>query len=246
MAGIKSLAAAFFTAVVALIVTTAVASCASDRTVDGESDVLAPITAPMTADRTVGGESYVPAPILADQAETGSPTTTASAVETPLPRRNMAARVLRNVNIQAADPISIRIPLIKVEAPIVGLGLRDNGTIEIPTDTDETGWWRGGPEPGEPGPAVILGHIDSYVGPAVFYRLQELKAGDEVHIDRQDGTTVTYIVESSQLYAKDVFPTEAVYGTTEQSTLRLITCGGDFDDSSRSYEGNFVVFASIA
>ena len=153
MAGIKSLAAAFFTAVVALIVTTAVASCASDRTVDGESDVLAPITAPMTADRTVGGESYVPAPILADQAETGSPTTTASAVETPLPRRNMAARVLRNVNIQAADPISIRIPLIKVEAPIVGLGLRDNGTIEIPTDTDETGWWRGGPEPGEPGPS---------------------------------------------------------------------------------------------
>ena len=80
----------------------------------------------------------------------------------------------------------------------------------------------------------------------MFYRLQELKAGDEVHIDRQDGTTVTYIVESSQLYAKDVFPTEAVYGTTEQSTLRLITCGGDFDDSSRSYEGNFVVFASIA
>ena len=115
----------------------------------------------------------------------------------------------------------------------------------MPERTEETGWWRGGPEPGEPGPAVILGHVDSRVGPAVFYRLRELAPGDEIHIDREDGTTVTYVVEASQRHGKDVFPTDAVYGATEKPTLRLVTCGGEFDYDVRSYEDNFIVFATI-
>ena len=88
--------------------------------------------------------------------------------------------------------------------------------------------------PLEPGPSVILGHVDSYIGPAVFFRLPELKAGDQIHIDREDGTTVTYVVQLSERHHKDAFPTEAVYGVTARPTLRLITCGGVFDSNERS------------
>ena len=141
--------------------------------------------------------------------------------------------------------MTIRIPSIQVEAPIIGLGLRDDGSIEVPENTDETGWWSDGPEPGEIGPAVILGHVDSYIGPAVFFRLPELNAGDQIHIDREDGTTVTYVVQLSERHHKDAFPTEAVYGATADPELRLITCGGAFDSNARSYIDNFIVFAAL-
>ena len=176
----------------------------------------------------------------------GDATAATADLETAPTRDLVNDGIVDSVEIEAANPVSIRIPSIEVEAPIIGLGLRDDGAIEIPAKTDETGWWRGGPEPGEPGPSVILGHVDSRVGPAVFYRLRELKAGDEVYIDREDGTTVTYIVESSESHGKDTFPTDAVYGATEQPTLRLVTCGGDFDFNERSYLDNLIVFASIA
>ncbi len=153
---------------------------------------------------------------------------------------------VKEVRVQAADPVAIRIPAIKVNADIIGLGLNDDGTIEVPAEADLTGWWRGGPEPGETGPAVILGHIDSRVGPAVFYRLRDLQPGDLIHVDRKDGTSVSYVVETSEQHAKDDFPTQAVYGPTDDPTLRLITCGGHFDRDVRSYEDNFIVFASIA
>ncbi len=151
-----------------------------------------------------------------------------------------------SVRVQAADPVTIRIPTIEVEAPVIALGLNDDGTIEVPSRTHETGWWRDGPEPGEAGASVILGHVDSRTGPAVFHGLRRLLAGDEIHVDRADGTTVTYVVESSGQHSKDDFPTEAVYGATDQPTLRLVTCGGDFDQGERSYLDNYIVFASLA
>ena len=151
------------------------------------------------------------------------------------------------VRIQAPNPAVIRIPRIKVDAPIIPLGLNDDGTIEVPKDPEETGWWLGGPEPGETGPAVIIGHVDSYrEGPAVFFYLKYLEAGDEIHIDRVDGSTVSYVVDFSESHDKDAFPTDAVYGPTEQPTLRLVTCGGPFDRDVRSYEENVIVFASLA
>ena len=152
-----------------------------------------------------------------------------------------------DTRIQAPNPAVIRIPRIDVEAPIIPLGLRDDGSIEVPEGTEETGWWLGGPEPGETGPAVILGHVDSEEeGPAVFFYLRYLEAGDEIHIDRVDGSTVTYVVDSIESHDKDEFPTDAVYGPTEDPTLRLVTCGGDFDFDVRTYKENLVVFASLA
>ncbi len=143
----------------------------------------------------------------------------------------------------APPPRRVRIPSIGVDADIGPLGLRDDGSIEVPSDWDETGWWADGPEPGESGPAVVLGHVDSTSGPAVFHRLSELAPGDLVHIDREDGSTVTYRVSRLEQHGKDVFPSDSVYGRTDEPVLRLITCGGDFDRSERSYFDNVIVFA---
>ena len=154
---------------------------------------------------------------------------------------------VNGARMQAPNPAVIRIPRLDVEASIIPLGLQDDGTIEVPEDPDLAGWWLGGPEPGEQGPAVILGHVDSQEeGPAVFFYLRYLEAGDEIHIDRVDGSTISYVVESTQRHDKDEFPTDAVYGPTEQPTLRLVTCGGDFDFDVRTYEENVIVFASLA
>lgn len=146
---------------------------------------------------------------------------------------------------QAAEPERIRIPAIGVDASMTPLGLRDDGSIEVPTDFAETGWWVDGPEPGETGPAVVLGHVDSTAGPAVFFDLDELAPGDAIHVDRMDGTTVTYVVDRTEQHAKGAFPTEQVYGSTAEPVLRLVTCGGRFDRDRRSYDDNVIVFARL-
>jgi sortase (surface protein transpeptidase) len=146
----------------------------------------------------------------------------------------------------AAPPVRIRIPAIGVSAAVVRLGLNRDGTLQVPTDFGVTGWFTGGPAPGETGPAVITGHIDSRRGPAVFYRLNELRRGDRVAVERADGTTVQFAVEGSAQYPKQAFPTEAVFGPSPDPLLRLITCGGSFDRSRRSYRDNVVVTARLA
>jgi len=148
--------------------------------------------------------------------------------------------------LSAPNPIGVRIPTIAVAAETIPLGLRVDGSIEVPEDFDQTGWWADGPEPGEPGPAVILGHVDSVRGPAVFSRLGDLSIGDVVHVDRDDGTTISYVVDRIEQHPKDDFPTDAVYGRDgEDSVLRLVTCGGQFDRDARSYVDNIIVFASM-
>lgn len=148
------------------------------------------------------------------------------------------------LSAQAADPIGVRIPRIGVEASTTPLGLRPDGSIEVPQDFQQTGWWRDGPEPGEIGPAVILGHVDSFEGPAVFFELRSLSVGDEIHVDRVDGSTVTFVVDRIEQHPKALFPTDDVYGRTDNAQLRLVTCGGAFDRDERSYEDNIIVFAS--
>lgn len=147
--------------------------------------------------------------------------------------------------VSAPEPVAIRIPSIDVAASMIPLGLRADRSIEVPEDFAQTGWWEDGPEPGEPGPAVVLGHVDSRSGPAVFFDLRNLQVGDEVVIDRVDGSSVTYRVDRLEQHPKDQFPTEAVYGSTPDPQLRLVTCGGEFDRSVRSYIDNVVVFASL-
>ncbi|MGI9597621.1 MAG: class F sortase, partial [Acidimicrobiales bacterium] len=148
--------------------------------------------------------------------------------------------------LQAPDPTAVRIPALDVNASTTPLGIRDDGKIEVPQDYQQTGWWRDGPEPGEVGPAVILGHVDSYEGPAVFYGLETLSVGESIHIDRVDGSTVTFVVERIEQHPKDDFPTLDVYGPTDESELRLVTCGGSFDREARSYRDNVIVFAVAA
>ena len=150
----------------------------------------------------------------------------------------------RLVDARAAPPRWIRIPAIGVSARVVALGLNPDRTLEVPRRWADAGWYTGGPRPGQRGPAVIAGHVDSMSGPAVFYRLGELRRGALVRIRRADGSTVTYGVEGVERWPKDRFPTGRVYGRTARSTLRLITCGGAFDKATGHYLDNVIVYAT--
>lgn len=145
--------------------------------------------------------------------------------------------------VSVAVPVSITVPAIGVQAEIVPVGLRPDGQMQTP-DFGLAAWYTEGPRPGAPGPAVVIAHVDSYQGPDVFYRLADLAAGDEVTIARADGTTGTWVVDSSEQTDKDALPTERIWNTTSEPVLRLITCGGDFDRSIRSYTDNVVVYAT--
>ncbi|MEV0715602.1 class F sortase [Asanoa sp. NPDC050611] len=139
-------------------------------------------------------------------------------------------------------PSEVRIPRVAIRSSLVGLDLDSKGELEAPVDYAKAGWYEQGTLPGEPGPAVIAGHVDSYRGPAVFYRLRELRPGDTVEVRRGD-TWLPFRVVATGHYPKDKFPTTRVYGATPGSELRLITCGGEFDRSRRSYRDNVVVYA---
>jgi hypothetical protein len=145
-----------------------------------------------------------------------------------------------------ARPVRIQIPAIGVDAPIVPLGLNPDRTLEVPTDFADAGWWTGGPRPGERGPAVIAGHVDSHTGPAVFFRIGELRPGATIVVLRRDGSRARFSVQGSERYAKAQFPTARVYGATRGATLRLITCSGTFDRASGHYLDNTVVYAVSA
>jgi hypothetical protein len=141
------------------------------------------------------------------------------------------------------DPHRIVIPAIAVDADVIDLGLQPDGSMEVPTDFSQTGWFTPGPRPGRVGPSVIAGHVDSRSGPAVFFRLAELSPGDLIEVHSEQGEVVTFAVRELEQHPKDAFPTDAVYGPTSGPELRLITCGGDFDSDLRSYRDNVIVFA---
>jgi LPXTG-site transpeptidase (sortase) family protein len=147
---------------------------------------------------------------------------------------------------QVAEPVSLVIPSIGVSTSLVHLGLTSSGALQVPPTTAVAGWYTGSPRPGAIGSAVIAGHIDSVAGPGVFYRLSQLQRGDRVYVRRADGTLAIFEVTQVQSYPKDSFPTTAVYGPVPDPELRLITCGGTFDYSTRSYLSNTVVYATQA
>jgi sortase (surface protein transpeptidase) len=142
-----------------------------------------------------------------------------------------------------AEPASLVIPSIGVSASIVHLGLTSSGALQVPPTTAVAGWYTGSPRPGSIGSAIIAGHIDSVAGPGIFFRLSQLQRGARVYVRRADGTLAVFEVTEVQMFAKDAFPTTAVYGAVPDPELRLITCGGTFDYSTRSYLSNTVVFA---
>jgi LPXTG-site transpeptidase (sortase) family protein len=147
------------------------------------------------------------------------------------------------VHPNGIDPEAIVIPAIDVDADVIDLGLQDDGSMEVPSDFAQTGWFDRGPKPGRVGPAVIAGHVDSTRGPAVFFRLSELEPGDEIEVHGEDGELVTFAVRETQIHPKDDFPSEEVYAGTPGAELRLITCSGTFDAEERSYRDNTIVFA---
>lgn len=143
------------------------------------------------------------------------------------------------------QPVELRIPAIGVATDLSELGLRPDRRIEVPADPDRAGWYRHRAVPGEPGAAVIVGHVDSHTGPAVFFELRTLDVGDRVRVDRDDGSVAVFAVTSVETHPKDRFPTRRVYGPTDGHELRLVTCGGTFDEQWRSYDENVVVFAEL-
>ena len=142
-------------------------------------------------------------------------------------------------------PVSLRIPAIGVAVAVSTLGLNPDGTVEVPTDFQKPGWYRLGPSPGQMGSAVILGHVDSYQGPAVFFRLRSLAAGDPVEVTLADGVVADFVVTSVAMYSKAQFPSQQVYGSHGNGELQLVTCGGTFDTRTRSYLSNIVVYTSL-
>lgn len=146
----------------------------------------------------------------------------------------------------ASRPVRVRIPAIGVDSELMDLGLQDDGTLEVPPTGFPAGWFTGAPTPGERGPAVLAGHVDWGGSPGVFADLRDVVAGDEIEVLREDGSTAVFRVREVGQYAKNDFPTAAVYSDLDHAGLRVITCGGSFDRQAGSYRDNTVVFAELA
>ena len=159
----------------------------------------------------------------------------------------VAARGPANVLPKVA-PVFLDVEAIGVHSRLHDLGLDPSGAIEAPSGAryDEAAWYRHSPMPGSLGPSIILGHVDSASnGPSVFFRLGELVRGDRISVTRADGSIARFTVQTIARYPKEDFPTERVYGDLDHAGLRLITCGGAFNDASGHYEDNVVVFARL-
>lgn len=148
--------------------------------------------------------------------------------------------------LERSLPVRLRIPEIGIDAAFgTPLGLGENGEVAVPKNFEQVGWYRYGPTPGELGPSVIFGHVDSFEGPAVFYPLGQLEEGDVVFIDREDGTTATFRVTGMERSAQENFPADRVYGNISHAGLRLITCTGRYDRSEARYSHNLIVYAEL-
>jgi sortase (surface protein transpeptidase) len=144
-----------------------------------------------------------------------------------------------------SEPTNLRIPTISLDTSLVPIGLQADKTIQPLTRFDVAAWYNGGPTPGELGPAVIVGHVDSWKGIAVFFRLRELKPGDAIQIDRADGSTANFKVTDIKKFVRDDFPTQGVYGNINYAGIRLITCGGTFNTQTHEYDQNTVVYGAL-
>ena len=161
-----------------------------------------------------------------------------------------AVRGFRSTRGYRGTPVPVRLEIarIGVSTGLQRLGRDQHGAVEVPSGPhrwDTAGWYAPGTRPGDPGSAVILGHVDSRSGPAVFYRLRELRRGDLVEVARADGSTVRFVVQRTEQYDKRRFPTDEVYYPTLTPALRLVTCGGEFDATAGHYRSNIIVFATL-
>jgi hypothetical protein len=162
-----------------------------------------------------------------------------------------AARAAHAAPLGRSIPVSVDIPAVGLHAEIMKVGLSNSGAIEVPPldKALKAGWYDDGPTPGEPGPAVIDGHVDSHDVPqyrAAFYQLGAVRPGERVEVTRADRSVAEFTVDSVETAGKSQFPTHKVYGGVPYAALRLITCGGPFDSDAHSYEDNVIVYAHLS
>jgi Sortase domain len=175
-----------------------------------------------------------------------------SQVHAPTPAASAAGAIgpagVHGPVLSRSVPVSVTIPSIGVRSPLLRLGLNPDGTMQVPslvTSADKAAWYRNSVTPGQAGTSVIEGHVDSYHGPAVFFRLGALRPGNQVNVKLANGVTGVFKVTGVRSYAKNKFPAQTIYGPANYAALRLITCGGDFDSATGHYLGSVVVFASL-
>ena len=155
------------------------------------------------------------------------------------------APVVSTPPMAKSAPVRVQIPAIGVDSALMKLGLRADGSLQVPPVGFPAGWYTGAPTPGELGPAILAGHVDWGGAPGVFYHLRDLQPDAEVTVTRQDGSVAVFRVTQVKEYPKDKFPTDVVYGDLDHAGLRLITCGGSFDRQTRNYDDNIVAFADL-
>lgn len=254
----------------ALVAVTATYGCGSPASVDSSAPAAAapgglpsagdpatsptpPVVAPAASAPAASPAS--PAASATGGSATGSSGTSGSGTSGSGTPGSAVPAVPRDVTVPApgtaapplpADlrPVRVQVPALGIDSALITLGVQADGTLEVPADPDVAGWADRSPAPGQRGPSVIAGHVDSRTGPAVFYRLAELKAGDQVVVTQADGERVRFTVDGVERYPKDAFPTAAVYGPVPGPVLRLITCGGLFDPATGHYRDNVVAYAS--
>lgn len=150
--------------------------------------------------------------------------------------------------LSASDPVRIEIPELSVNAPVTKVGQNPNGSIQVPPldDHNLAGWYTHSVTPGQRGASVIVGHVDSWSGASVFFKIKNLKPGDKVDVVRADGTEAVFVVDGLQKAAKVAFPSDAVYRNPGYPALRLITCGGPFNPATGEYLDNIIVYAHLS
>ena len=186
--------------------------------------------------------------VQADQRGLPPPRAAATSVSHPGGRLSPAGAATTTPSVAPAArsvPVALTIPAIGVSVSLSSLGLNPNGTVDVPTDVNQPGWYDLGPTPGQQGSAVVLGHVDSYLGPAVFFLLRNLVPGGMVSVVLADGVTARFAVTSVAEYTKTAFPDQAVYGDHGSSELQLVTCGGTFDSQTGHYLSNVVVYTTL-
>jgi len=191
------------------------------------------------------GHEAPPAPEAFSPAEAAAIDAAAREAQAALEAEPTLARLPLD-SLDRAAPVHLTISRVGIDTSIVELGLAPDGTLEVPPDQRDSpaGWYGGLASPGEPGPTVIVGHLDAPDSPAVFYNLGALRAGDIALVARVDGTVTAFRVREVGTYPREFFPTNAVYGPSASSVLRLVTCGGAYSKGA-GYTHNVVVFADL-
>ncbi|MGH9296836.1 MAG: class F sortase [Acidimicrobiales bacterium] len=180
--------------------------------------------------------------------ESPVPPSSRTGKRTPGSRRGLKAKVPAKRVLARSVPVSVDIPSVGIQSALSDVGLNSNGTIEVPNlyaKPSKAAWYDGSATPGEAGTSVIEGHIDTYEGPSVFFRLGSLHPGADAYVTLADGVVAVFKVTAVRQFQKSAFPTLTVYGNTPYPSLRLITCGGSFDSATHGYLANTVVFADL-